>query len=254
MLRRNKPLAMPRLTDVTLMGVDLKQAAPEAVKRLYAALLEIGALVQLPAHWADFLGSGLVSERTLLAAGTELAQPGGFTGVLSDTNRPWQACVMKDCTLDTEAFPEADAYRLPVNAALFLRDYEDQFSRFLARAPKPVMLCAQGETAFATALSVCWLGLGGASAAASIMGGKSHASMAEIAMALYLQRKGGLNLKALPEAARAWETLTGKAVPPYQPVVGPRIFDVSSGVHVNGLLKDAESYEPFPKRTPIACR
>ena len=47
-------------------------------------------------------------------------------------------------------------------------------------------------------------------------------------------------------AGRAWEALAGASIPPYQPVIGSRIFDVSSGVHVDGLLKDAESYEPFP--------
>lgn len=246
MLRRKRALTLPRLTDVTLTGADLSQAKPESVKRLYAALLELGVLAQIPAHLAGVLQSILVPDRTLLSAGMDSIRPSGFTGVLGDTNCPWQACVMKDCALDAEAFPEADAYRLPVDAALFLEDYGERFARFLARAPRPAMLCAQGETALATALSVCWLELGGASAAASLLGAGGYASLAEIAMALHLQGKSGLNLKALPEAARAWEALTGRAVPPYQPVLGARIFDVSSGVHVNGLLKDEESYEPFP--------
>ena len=245
MLSRRQIAPLPRLMDVSLMTVDWRHADPEPLRRLYGALLDVGVLVQIPAALTQQLSADLAPERTVLAAGTGDMATGGLTGVLSDSAKPWQMLVMKECTLDTDLLPEADVYRLSVDTSLFLADYEAQFSRFLRCCHKPAILCARGATPLATALSVCWLLLGGARAAASLTGAGGYASLAEIAMALTLHGQEGLHPRMLPAAAAAWETLTGFGVPPHQPVIGSHLFDVSSGVHVNGLLKDAESYEPF---------
>ena len=66
MLSQRHAIPVPRLTDVTLMVPRLWQAEPDSVKRLYSALLDIGVLVQIPAHMAE-------SARERARAGTNRA-------------------------------------------------------------------------------------------------------------------------------------------------------------------------------------
>ena len=207
MLRRKAPL--PRLTDVTLTAPQTETAAPDAVLRLYQALLAIGLMVQVPARLMPLLAAHLVPERTLCGDET-------------------------DIRLNT------------VDTTLFYQAYEAQFAQYLRQSGQPTVLHVQGDPQLATALAASWLHLGGASAATCLPGTGRCAALAPLVMLLSLQGETTLNPRALPEAADAWEAVSEIPIPAYQPVLGKHIFDVSSGVHVDGLLKDSFSYEPFP--------
>jgi homocitrate synthase NifV len=43
-----------------------------------------------------------------------------------------------------------------------------------------------------------------------------------------------------------FDKITGKKTKKNKPVIGRQIFNVESGVHVDGILKQPECYEPFP--------
>jgi homocitrate synthase NifV len=43
-----------------------------------------------------------------------------------------------------------------------------------------------------------------------------------------------------------YQKVCREGVPPHKSVVGEAIFSVESGIHVDGIIKDAANYEPFP--------
>jgi 2-isopropylmalate synthase len=78
-----------------------------------------------------------------------------------------------------------------------------------------------------------------------------NASLEEVALALQVrqekyQRRIAINLKGLRELSDLVATRTGVPVPPQKPVVGENIFRSAAGIHQDGLLKQAETYLPFP--------
>lgn len=74
------------------------------------------------------------------------------------------------------------------------------------------------------------------------------AATEEVLMALYV--KGRLSPKTtdftiMPKISTLWQELTGKKIPTHKAVIGGEIFAVESGIHVDGILKNPELYEPF---------
>ena len=240
------------LTDVTLMADEFRDKPPSLLRRLYEALLNVGVLVQIPCGMASLLQGSLDPSRTVIALACGESAGPDYAGYLcaEDAFAP----AIRECTLDTQTLPAADAYRLTADSSLFFSNYTEQFSRFIRRASKPVSLCARGGTSLSTALTVDWLLCHSPHAVVSLMGAGGHASLAEVVMVLFLHGAGVVYPKALGAACRAFTALTGRELPPHQPVVGSSIFHVSSGVHVNGIMKDSLSYEPFPPESVGAAR
>jgi len=56
-------------------------------------------------------------------------------------------------------------------------------------------------------------------------------------------------LVILPQIAVVLQQITGRVIPQHKPVIGGKIFVVESGIHVDGILKNPELYEPFPPET-----
>jgi len=77
-----------------------------------------------------------------------------------------------------------------------------------------------------------------------------NAAMEEVAFALRYseeeQSDCGLDLPGLVHLSRQVHSAIGRTLSPYRPVVGSRIFHHSSGIHVDGVLKNPENYELFP--------
>lgn len=78
-----------------------------------------------------------------------------------------------------------------------------------------------------------------------------NASLAEVMLAAeqLLGRQTGLDAGQLLSIARHVEHLTGTIMSPLQPIVGANAFRHESGIHVDGILKNASTYEPIePER------
>jgi len=75
-----------------------------------------------------------------------------------------------------------------------------------------------------------------------------NASFEEVVMVL--EELYGLRTKVkvekLYELSTKVSRLTGIPIPPNKPVVGKNAFTHESGIHVDGLLKDPRTYEPYP--------
>lgn len=73
------------------------------------------------------------------------------------------------------------------------------------------------------------------------------ADLAQVVMALakLYQVDVGVDPTRLIELSRAVARLTGTATTPWQPIVGDNVFAHESGIHVNGMLRDPSTFEPF---------
>lgn len=76
-----------------------------------------------------------------------------------------------------------------------------------------------------------------------------NAAMEEVAFALAFSGEGetdiGIDFPGLAHISRWLYTAIGRTLSPYRPVVGSRIFHHSSGIHVDGVIKEPANYELF---------
>jgi len=142
---------------------------------------------------------------------------------------------------------------------IITEDYINVFERLRKNFSGEIEFCPTNRYNFATALATEWLMSSGANSEAnsvnrivtSFGGIGGFASTEEVIMILKLAglRKAEKIYNFFPEMADLLGKITAKPVPCNKPVLGSRIFHVESGIHVDGILKDPKSYEPFPPET-----
>ena len=123
--------------------------------------------------------------------------------------------------------------------------------RLSERAGALLVPCFTNESGCASALTVEWLlGKAGRAALVSFSGCGEMAALEEVLAALHVH--GALpaaNLAILPELSAIYCRMGGAPAAPTKAVIGEAIFSVESGIHVDGLCKDPDLYEPFPPET-----
>lgn len=233
------------ITDASLCGLPLRDADAQSVQAYYLSLLELGvSYVQIPMDALQILGTSVDPGRTVLSITSGCAEvPSGFAGYLSaDSGVPgWWIC---ECALGATPPEYADEIRWAANDALFFGDYADTFTQM---AEARFAFCPHGAGELGTALAVEWLLAGGRQLTAGFMGTDGLAPLEEVLAALHVY---GLlpeliRLDKLRSVSEAYQRLSGCNIPAHKAVVGSALFDVESGVHVDGLTKDRQCYEPF---------
>ncbi|MDF3002152.1 MAG: nifV2 [Bacillota bacterium] len=136
---------------------------------------------------------------------------------------------------------------ISASGKLFLQDYVSVYQSLLL-LPCELSFCTKNAGYAGTALTVEWIAAGGSSIVCSVMGEGGYAPLEEVLLALHgcgapLKPLDFTRLKAL---GFLYEKLTGNTIPPHKPILGDRIFEVESGIHIDGILKNHRNYEPFP--------
>ncbi|PKR87523.1 homocitrate synthase [Pleomorphomonas diazotrophica] len=109
------------------------------------------------------------------------------------------------------------------------------------------------DLGLATANTLAALRAGCAEASVTVLGlgeRAGNAALEEVAVAL-LRLDGhstGIDLPSLKSLAEMVATASGRGVPPGKAVVGRDVFAHESGLHVAGLLKEAETYQGLDPR------
>lgn len=170
-------------------------------------------------------------------------------------------------------FEDASRAYTPFLAELMLMLYSDGIRRFryadtvsvlqpvtvrekikslLAECPEDVELEVHCHNDFglATANTLAALEAGATWASTTVTGigeRAGNASMEEVALAwrhLYGGRIG-LDTIQFKELAEYVSTAAGRPLPPAKPIVGTMVFTHESGIHVDGMLKNRETYQSF---------
>ena len=108
--------------------------------------------------------------------------------------------------------------------------------------------CPENRFHCATALAAEWVISGaGKNIVSSFSGIGGFAATEELIMILKINglRKPSKSYNFLPEMTKLFSKIIKKKIPKNKPIIGSEIFEVESGIHVDGILKNPASYEPF---------
>lgn len=110
-----------------------------------------------------------------------------------------------------------------------------------------IILCPENTYKCATAIAILFLQNNGYAVVTSLLGVGNKAATEQVIMALHIMERYMVNknFEGFVELRNWMEEILGHKVSPMAPVVGRRIFYVESGVHVDGILKKPENYEPY---------
>jgi homocitrate synthase NifV len=135
---------------------------------------------------------------------------------------------------------------------IMLGDYAAVFRRVRDSFAGNITLCPTDRFGFASAIAAEWASASpNASLVTSFGGVGGFAPTEEMAIILRCQRLRRVTKQYgfFPEMAALFQTLTGSSFRGNKPILGESIFQVESGIHVDGILKQPKCYEPFPPET-----
>ena len=101
----------------------------------------------------------------------------------------------------------------------------------------------------ATANALLALESGAQWADATIMGlgeRAGNARLEELASFLHIRNKHNYDPAALVELAKKTAKMCNREIAPDKPLLGKQIFSCETGLHLQGLVREPASYEPFP--------
>lgn len=130
---------------------------------------------------------------------------------------------------------------------LMFFDYKEKLIKIKNFFGKDAELEFDDYYGLGTALSLEWISLGGTTIVTTFTGISGYTALEEILCALKFieNNKIDCDTKILPQILRVFESITNEDIPNNKSIIGKRIFEVESGIHVDGISKDSKCYEPF---------
>ncbi len=250
---------MIRLTDRTLSSLDKYDASPEQLRQMLQYLLDLRvSTVELSADVYRKIGTLDPRGRYFLRAdfSGRVEEFPGISGFVCRRFLDAEAsCMMEVQVNDLSEIGKlgkesCTSWNLRVSGLddLLLHDYASVFQTLQNRFGTRLELCPQNDYGCAAAIAVEWLLQGGTCVAASFAGVENLAPLEEILLALRLETRYHPNdsYEAFARMRELLDAITGEPLPGSKAVIGKEIFQVESGIHVDGIAKDPRSYEAFP--------
>ncbi|OOM79509.1 isopropylmalate synthase [Clostridium sp. BL-8] len=126
-------------------------------------------------------------------------------------------------------------------------DYNKIFIDIIKRFGNSVQMCIKNKYFCAIAMSLEWIRLGGEKIVTTFSGIGGYTSLESVLGSLEflenMQPKG--NYVLFPDILELFEEITDIKIEPNAPFIGKDIFNVESGIHVNGIVKNPSTYEPY---------
>jgi len=139
---------------------------------------------------------------------------------------------------------------------IMCHDYASIFETMRATFNGNIDLCPENKYHCATAIAVEWVLSGGKNVSCSFAGAGGYAALEEILLALRIsiRHKPNLDLSIFVQLKQLYEEITGVVIATNKPILGDKIFMVEAGIHVDGLLKNPITYEPYDPKIVGAKR
>lgn len=130
---------------------------------------------------------------------------------------------------------------------LIFYKYEEELNKIMTVFGSEIEMCIGNDYCCSTAITVEWVIMGGKKVITSFAGIGGYTPLEELLCSIEFIQKINLrgDYKLLPKALEIFEKITGKKVSPTKPFIGEDIFNVESGIHVNGIYKNPETFEPY---------
>jgi len=134
---------------------------------------------------------------------------------------------------------------------LMNRDYPTIFKALLGSGAQTLDLCPSNHHHCAAAIALEWLLAGGTSISCAFANHHNLAPLEEVLMSLKLHQPDAFSgdLSVLSQLRGLYEKCSGQPVAKMKAIIGADIFKVESGIHVDGVLKNPHTYEPFNPQT-----
>jgi homocitrate synthase NifV len=157
---------------------------------------------------------------------------------------------------------EAGADRLRLSDTVGMLDpqgYGGRVRMVTEVADIDVQCHAHNDYGLATANTIAGLAAGARYFHTTVNGIGERAGMADMAQVVLILSRFhgvdlGIDLTRLTALSRQLTEFLKLPVLPWQPIVGPNVFAHESGIHVNAMLRDTSTFEPFPPEEVGNCR
>lgn len=130
---------------------------------------------------------------------------------------------------------------------LIFYDYENELLKIISKLGDKVELSIGDKYKCSTAMATEWIKLGGKSIITSFAGIGGNTALEELLGSLRFVEK--INIRGnhilLPNFLQVFEEITGNTIAYNKPIIGREIFNVESGIHVDGIEKDPRTFEPY---------
>lgn len=126
-------------------------------------------------------------------------------------------------------------------------DYEKIFFNIKKTFGNNIDMCIKNEYGAATAMSLEWIMAGGKKVVTTFAGIGGYAPLEEVLGSVGFLEKVSLrgDYVLFPEVLKLFEEITENEIKSNMPFIGKDIFNVESGIHVNGIIKNPSTYEPY---------
>jgi homocitrate synthase NifV len=126
-------------------------------------------------------------------------------------------------------------------------DYEKIFFNIKKTFGNNIDMCIKNEYGAATAMSLEWIRAGGKKIVTTFAGIGGYAPLEEILGSVGFLEKVSLrgDYVLFPKVLKLFEEITENEIKSNMPFIGKDIFNVESGIHVNGIIKNPSTYEPY---------
>ncbi len=249
---------MIKITDITLCTFNYKAAPERKISLLYSLLLQTGiSYIEIDIPLFELIEKAVDKAKTVLRIHypTQINTFPGFAGYvcrLGDSETPmdliWEIQVNDIRELNQMSkYSENKNVRIIGLDDLLIHDYVNTFTKIKEIFSGRLEFCPQNRYYCATALAAEWVLNEGQNIAASFSGAGGFAALEELVMILRIAKrhKPNMDLSVFREIKELYQELTGYQIPGNKAVIGDHIFDVESGIHVDGILKKSSNYEPF---------
>lgn len=126
-------------------------------------------------------------------------------------------------------------------------DYEKIFSNIKSIFGNDIDMCIKNEYGSSTAMSLEWIKAGGKKIVTTFSGIGGYAPLEGILGSVGFLEKVKIRGEYIlfPEVLKLFEEITENEIKSNMPFIGKDIFNVESGIHVNGIVKNPSTYEPY---------
>lgn len=249
---------MIKITDVTLCTIENIAAPKDLLIKLYQLLLQTGInFIEINVPILKVIGDDINQNKTILRVQdpTEIKYYPGFSNYVCrysgfetplSTISEIQINDVREINL-MHKFSEYQNIRIVGLDDLLLLNYLSVFNKIKRIISGKIEYCPQNSYFCASALAIEWILNGGDNAVVSFSGSGGYAALEEVIIALRIAKrhKPNLDLSVFRQIKSIYEEITGKNIARNKAVIGEHIFDVESGIHVDGIFKNGSNYEPF---------
>lgn len=248
---------MIRIIDMTFSCIEAFHPSAQQLKTLYELLLTAGSdFIEMPAAVYNIIKPSSVEKLILRVANPAetaehpdikrfICRKSGFSTASAITMEIQINDVKEINFIDMTNDPKS--IRIVGLDDILCHDFESAFQSIKKRITCRIEFCPENSYSCATAAAIEWLSNGGTDVVATFGGIDGKASLEEVLMALRVVRrhKPSASFAIFPQIAALVEDIMSTRFSDRKAVIGRKIFDVESGIHIDGILKKPQMYEPF---------